>query len=176
MSLILILMPIGQKLILCEFTGSAASNPLPQMPNSDQRKSDAIRRPKEDLNLVDGPIQESTRQLSVIWWRRQGFAHLPARREGTPKCFTSNLTSIANSIANIPLWMQPSANAHSPRLRSKQRVLTDYRANYLAVSCRVCVEPVEKDAVLCIRFCTVARSRCVACASPGCDLQIGVPH
>ena len=84
---ILILMPVGQELILCEFTGSAASNPLPQMPISNQRKSDAIRRPKADLNLVDGPIQESTRQLSVIWLRRQVFAHLPARREGTPKMF-----------------------------------------------------------------------------------------
>src|ERR1700733_4974358 len=56
-------------------------------------------------------------------------------------------------------------------IHAKQNVLNDHLRDHLAVSCRVCLEPVKQDAVLCSRCCTLSHSKCAARAPPGCDNQ-----
>jgi hypothetical protein len=53
----------------------------------DQRKNDAVRHSKGDLDLVDTPTPESAHPLWMTWWHRvrQAFVHPSAQHQNTPE-------------------------------------------------------------------------------------------
>ncbi|KAI0306148.1 hypothetical protein B0F90DRAFT_1814941 [Multifurca ochricompacta] len=124
------------------------SIPFLRRVSADLQKNDVTRQLIANLDLVDAAVPEFARADDMV------LSSSPGRR---------SFVSASPILPELP-QAEPDLFA----MREHTFVKTTFSK---PVSCRVCVEPVKKGAVLCSHCSLIAHSKCAARAPPTCDLR-----